>query len=85
MEVHIFSRLCVIKETSRPPKKIVCHFDFCQKGTFQWMKNPTEGNPQRFPAFDPCESAMDGGSNHTLNRLFGSLVLASGGRSSDPA
>ena len=46
-----------------------------------------EENPQRFPAFDPWESGAGprGVGSLTLNRLFGSLVLASGGWPSDPA
>lgn len=80
-ESHICKTLLCHQETFR---KTFSHFEFCQKGKFQWMKNSMEENPRRFPAFDPWVSKGTSGSNHMLNRLFGSLVLASGGRSSDP-
>ena len=64
----------------------ISHFEFCQKGKFQWMKISMAENPQRFPAFDPCESAMEPGGQITCWIGFSEvLVLASGGRSSDPA
>lgn len=42
-------------------KKKFSHFEFCQKSEFQWMKNSMKENPQKFPAFDPRESAMEPG------------------------
>lgn len=46
-------------------EKIIRHFKICQKGSFQWMKNSMLENPQGFPAFDPCESAMEPGGQIT--------------------
>lgn len=57
-----------LKNTAILPKrkkKNISHFVFCQKAKFQWMKNAIAENPQRFPAFDPCESAMEPGGQIT--------------------
>lgn len=55
-------------------------------GEFQWMKKLHGRGPPEIPSvWSLWVSNGTWGSNHTMNRLFGSLVLASGSRSSDPA